>query len=1272
MNAVSECFTWSYSCKDNLLRARMTFAFLAVFFHLSGVINICVAIISESEYATLLDFYQSTNGNQWNDKTGWQFVNYTNCSRGMNEICIDYIPTMLNCSITLTGTTTNNNNSNNNTNNDDYSITTFETMGNNLNGTLPASLVNLTQMSLFSIQTEPLLTGYIPSSVYNWTKLQHLFVAETVSLHFQITSDICNLNELELIEFTTIGSITGIIPDCIGNFTKLYQLWLDIPCVITGSLPASLFTLPQLAILRIVQSPNNSNSNINSNHNHNYDLSPVSAGHLPSVIDLPKLTYFYLDHTYLGGTIPQSICNIGYNASKDTSTFDKQFYIGYADLGGTIPTCLFEHAIIQGISTFKLDTNRLTGSISNDVNLTKFYQNSNNSCSFQIFCLSNNELNGTIPDWMIGCEYTFLELSNNNLYGTLKSGWNVQLIGEFSNNQFTGTIPIDLFNLTSSITIEDIELNNNKLTGDIPPFFTQFTNLCQLLLQSNLFTSFPFNQTSLPNFQQLILFSNKIEIDDIGGTLSMFFKNNPMITQIMLHENEKISGKLDKWQYNNYTSNNLEILTLHKCNIGGKIPNGLKLNQTTIVTLYDNRLSCQVPNDFILDGSGNTNGNGNAKKLKHVLILLGNLFTYNTGIKWLENSSSFSDALNLYLTTSQIYPLYVYISVAGIGVIVAMLLYLFHIRKLRAQYTMDMIERKSILWQAYNYDNETVEDVHVDNKSRNKMQHIGSAHEEDIDTNIFLFHFDNAMGITFSWYHLIIAVILCFFYYIGADYYECGRITGHLSMIYFDSKNELKQLLVAVFIILLNAFILLKLFYFEKESNQLNAAMGNINNNNGSNLRMSLHSTYDELANYNYNNENHNRCKPSVIIWILLYLLTILFTLAYIVLHTLPQHNILHINVQSTYDYVIYYLLSISLALSNIYVVPRMVDTCYCLGCSTNRGIIIAIFRSFTSFIFPFIFSIIFLNDCGHYWSNLWQECENNSQYENSFNWRTNYTVSSGVDYVPLSVSTHRGVCHKKSWTSIDSNQCYRSFLDLWIPLIAAKLLVVIINPWVILWFKIKFNHLYPNTKRQRKSTTIATKQNEKKQIGAIGASDDRRSLIKTQVAAAVATTEHENINRAKRNSNPINYNYSFNSKESVGGANYKFTTGTNVSMTSNVEERQTVFIDAQYGLLATKIELCVIFGMFAPFLFGIAALSAMSNFYAYLTLVNKFKHVRIYDAFNVFPAVFVFCSVIVAQCLMVMFCWSFFHWLILGVMIAVFALLDIIYAYLWCTRVKN
>ena len=560
-------------------------------------------------------------------------------------------------------------------------------------------------------------------------------------------------------------------------------------------------------------------------------------------------------------------------------------------------------------------------------------------------------------------------------------------------------------------------------------------------------------------------------------------------------------------------------------------------------------MSCSIPKTFV----------NNSNSLKDAVVLLGNLFSYSVDndVSWLK-ASPFNDTPNLYLNVWESYILDSYLVVGGLSVIITILLSFCHFSKLRKR-LIDTLETLD-----------------------------ASISDEN---NVFLYHFGNATEIIFEWYCLMLAVILSIVYYIGSNQYQCGRLTGHFSIVYFNSVHVLLQSLIVGIIGMINIVILYQLYKFEVKT---------------SNAAKKCKTKYLQDA----QEDNERSCLSTI--WIILYLLTIFLNFLYIASHTLPSHNIL--NMQVKYDYIFGYSLSLVLAISNIYIVPQMVDTCNC-RMSKHRTVIIAIFRSLISIIFPMIWSFIFLNECGHYWSLLWNECVNDAS---SFDYYDSFLELFSLDgNVTLQLSTHQSVCATNKLSDIDINKCFRAFLDFWVPLIAAKLIFVIVNPWIILYVKGK-------------------------------KWDQYWKLLICKMCCKCRTR----IDRNGNNGQDKDLSVVINDRD--------------YDIVNDIDRKQsmvrTILIDSQYGLIVTKVELSIVFGIIAPFVMAIAALSCMSNFYAHYIFFSKFPNMRAVDVQNMFPSLFIFISVLLEQFLILVFCYSFFQEYLITVLIVLFAISDFVY----------
>ena len=101
----------------------------------------------------------------------------------------------------------------------ELAIDRFGGEGNNLNGSIPDALWDLTDLEMLSLVRNRNLSGSISSKIGNMTKLTRFFIA---------------------------GSLTGTIPEEIGNLTRLTHLTINSNHGITGSVPTSFRNLVNL------------------------------------------------------------------------------------------------------------------------------------------------------------------------------------------------------------------------------------------------------------------------------------------------------------------------------------------------------------------------------------------------------------------------------------------------------------------------------------------------------------------------------------------------------------------------------------------------------------------------------------------------------------------------------------------------------------------------------------------------------------------------------------------------------------------------------------------------------------------------------------------------------------------------------------------------------------------------------------------------------------------------------------------------------------------
>jgi Leucine-rich repeat (LRR) protein len=214
-----------------------------------------VSEIPQQECEALVSLYNSTNGANWSNNTGWLATD-TPCSWFGLQCNLGH-------------------------------ITVLSLGQNSLNGNIPSEIGNLTEITAIELWSDQ-LTGSIPIQFGNLTDLVWLRL-DGNSLTGSIPSEFGNLQALQYI-FMGNNQLSGSIPPELGNLTNLYalELWYNN---LSGSIPAQLGNLTKLQ--RILLTQNQLSGNI-----------PPELGNLVS------LEYLWLGHNQLSGSIPVELGNM--------------------------------------------------------------------------------------------------------------------------------------------------------------------------------------------------------------------------------------------------------------------------------------------------------------------------------------------------------------------------------------------------------------------------------------------------------------------------------------------------------------------------------------------------------------------------------------------------------------------------------------------------------------------------------------------------------------------------------------------------------------------------------------------------------------------------------------------------------------------------------------------------------------------------------------------------------------------------------------------------
>uniref|UniRef100_A0A6N2K777 non-specific serine/threonine protein kinase n=1 Tax=Salix viminalis TaxID=40686 RepID=A0A6N2K777_SALVM len=241
------------------------------------------------------------------------------------------------------------------------------------------------------------------------------------------------------------------------------------------------------------------------------------------------------------------------------------------------------------------------------------------------FLLDTNFLNDSIPQSLGSLKnLTTLSLSQNRLSGPLpRELGNLSKLEDLScdSNNLTGRLPDSFVNLKSLLSLNVTGLRSivsgNKLSGEIPPFIANFTNLTYLVLRNCSLTG------GIPDYignNWKSLYYLDLSFNNLNGSIPQSLKNAPFLNRLLL-SNNKLTGsippgilKRDKvdLSYNNFTGfikDNITDPTNHNSTKVKTLDPG-KPNMDSILAL-SKKCTSKHHSLFINCGGARTNAEGN-------------------------------------------------------------------------------------------------------------------------------------------------------------------------------------------------------------------------------------------------------------------------------------------------------------------------------------------------------------------------------------------------------------------------------------------------------------------------------------------------------------------------------------------------------------------------------------------------------------------------------------------------------------------------------------
>ncbi|KAH0637921.1 hypothetical protein KY289_037836 [Solanum tuberosum] len=474
------------------------------------------------------------------------------------------------------------------------SLRTISLSNTNFSGSLPESISNLQNLSRLEL-SDCNFNGSIPSTIANLTNLVYLdFSFNNLTGSIPYFQRCKKLTHLDL----SRNGLTGLLsPAHFEGLSELVYINLGNN-LLNGILPECIFELPSMQTLLL-----NSNQFVGQvNHFHNassfldeIDLSNNQLnGSIPkSMFDVGRLKVLSLSSNFFSGTVPLDLIGKLSNLSR--------LELSYNNLTVDASSSNPDSFTFPQLNILKLASCRLQ----------KFPDLKNQSRMIQLD-LSDNKILGAIPNWIWGIgngalthlnlsfnqlEYVeqpynvsrylvVLDLHSNKLKGDLPIPPSFAAYLDYSSNNFSNSIPLDIVNylgfasffsvanngITGRIPesicnvsyLQVLDFSNNALSGTIPPCLLEYsTNLGVLNLGNNKLNgiipdSFPIGCA----LQTLDLSENKLQ-----GRLPKSLVNCKLLEVLNVGNNRLV----DHFPCILRNSNSLRVLVLRSNQFNGSV-----------------------------------------------------------------------------------------------------------------------------------------------------------------------------------------------------------------------------------------------------------------------------------------------------------------------------------------------------------------------------------------------------------------------------------------------------------------------------------------------------------------------------------------------------------------------------------------------------------------------------------------------------------------------------------------------------------------------------
>ncbi|XP_019195839.1 PREDICTED: receptor-like protein 12 [Ipomoea nil] len=516
--------------------------------------------------------------------------------------------------------------------------------GNALFGTIPPWILSIPSLIMLDLSQNQ-FTGQLPQ-ILSASRLHNLQILSLSgnALFGTIPPwifSIPSLDDLDLSQNQFTGQLLGILSESL-NATRLKNLrTLSLSGnALNGTIPSWIFSIPSLRKLDLSQNqfigqhPGILTESLNASRLKNLETLSLYGnalnGTIPSwIFSIPSLAYLDLSQNQFTGQLP----GISSESLISVVLSDNQLY-------GQIPPSF--------LRIYKLDLSFNPFSWNNDwkiiANLSDFQIQELwlSSCEIRVFPtfirnltasltlidLSNNQLEGQIPNWFTSMDWSliqYLDFSQNRLIGGINQLFIPNILYlDLHSNQLQGPLTITICNLSS---LQLLNLKYNKFNGLIPQCLGEFDQLSVLDLGMNNFNGIV--PTSFPkgcSFTTIALNGNQLE-GPIPRSLVSCTK-----LEVLDLANNKLIDTFPNWL--GYLQE-LEVLILSSNKLYGPITSldsEIRFSNVRIFDLSCNSFSGVLPKKLFNDFKAMVNVNQSKKEASYMDQDFGEGKLYNISI----------------------------------------------------------------------------------------------------------------------------------------------------------------------------------------------------------------------------------------------------------------------------------------------------------------------------------------------------------------------------------------------------------------------------------------------------------------------------------------------------------------------------------------------------------------------------------------------------------------------------------------------------------------